>query len=413
MTRTHLMAGACAAALALPGHAQEGEPLVVGSIATLEGAFTVLGQEGMRGLELALDQAGREVAGRPIELVSESSDTSPDSAVQAARKLVENDGADVIVGPLSGSEGIALRDYSKTVPEVTFINGASAAQDTTLREPSENFFRFTTDGAQWMAGLGEYAFEEKGYESVVTIAEDYSFPYSQVMGFALGFCGAGGEIVDRFWTPIGNADYSSIVFSIPQDVDAIFVALGGADAVNFLNQYQQAGGDKPMIGGTITVDQSVLSAKGETQDYLVGTPTAGPIADNADTPEWEAFADAYREAYPDALPSPSLFAHAYYVSTQAMLEALEEVGGDLSDGQAAFREALAGLELETPTGTVTLDENRQAMADIYLTEVALAEDGTLRNEVVQVAENVGQTLGMDREAFLALGEASRDNPPCE
>ena len=403
----------CAAVLAAaPAWAQD-DPITIGSIATLEGAFTVLGQEGMRGLELALEEAGYEVAGRPIELVSESSDTSPDSAVQAARKLVENDGADIIIGPLSGSEGIALRDYSKTVPEVTFINGASAAQDTTLREPSENFFRFTTDGAQWMAPLGRYAYEEKGYERVATIAEDYSFPYSQVMGFALGFCEAGGEIADRFWVPIGNADYSSIVYAIPQDVDAIYVALGGADAVNFLNQYQQVGGTKPMIGGTITVDQTVLSAEGRTRDYLVGTPTSGPIADNADTPEWTAFVEAYLEAHPDGLASPSLFAHGYYVSTVAALEALESVGGDLSDGQQAFREALAGLELETPTGTVTLDENRQAVADIYLTEVAMAEDGSLRNEVREVQETVDQTLGMDREEFLALGEASRTNPPCE
>jgi branched-chain amino acid transport system substrate-binding protein len=195
-------------------------------------------------------------------------------------------------------------------------------------------------------------------------------------------------------------------------VDAIYVALGGADAVNFLTQYQQAGGTKPMIGGTITVDQSVLSAEGRRRDYLVGTPSAGPIADNWDNPDWEAFQEAYREAYPDGLASPSLFAHGYYVSTLAVLKGLNETGGDLSDGHAAFREALATMTLETPTGDVTLDENRQAVADIFLTEVALDEDGELFNKVVEVNEDVGQTLGMDREAFLALGPASRDNPSC-
>ena len=70
----------------------------------------------------------------------------------------------ILVGPLSGDEGLAVKDYAKTQPDVTFINGTSAAQDTTLRDPAPNFFRFSTDGAQWMAGLGDYAFNEQGLQ---------------------------------------------------------------------------------------------------------------------------------------------------------------------------------------------------------------------------------------------------------
>ena len=65
-----------------------------------------------------------------------------------------------MVGPLSGGEGIAVKDYAKTQPNVTFINGGSGAQATTLVNPSENFFRFNTEGAQWMAGLGKAAYDE-------------------------------------------------------------------------------------------------------------------------------------------------------------------------------------------------------------------------------------------------------------
>ena len=53
---------------------------------------------------------------------------------------------------------------------------------------------------------------------------------------------------------------------------------------------------------------------------------------------------------------------------KAAILALEKVGGDLSDDGAKFREALAGLEFETPTGKVSLDDNRNAVADMYLTE---------------------------------------------
>ena len=204
----------------------------------------MLGQDSMRGAELALKEAGYKAGGKKIEIIKGSSDASPDSAVKAARKLVEQDGVAILIGPLSGDEGIAVKDYAKTKPNVTFVNGTSAAQDTTLRDPAPNFFRFTTDGAQWMAGLGDYAYTVKKYKTVVTIAEDYSFPYTQVFGFMAGFCKAGGHVPEKFWVPIGNKDFSSIIAAIPDKVDAIYVALGGADGVNFLTQYQQAGGQR-------------------------------------------------------------------------------------------------------------------------------------------------------------------------
>jgi branched-chain amino acid transport system substrate-binding protein len=381
-------------------------------LATLEGAFTILGEDSLRGALLAVDENDGMVAGSKIEIVKGSSDASPDSAVRAARKLVEQDGVKVLVGPLSGDEGLAIKDYAKTQPDVTFINGTSAAQDTTLRDPAPNFFRFSTDGAQWMAGLGTYAYDEKGYRRVATVAEDYSFPYTQVFGFMAEFCKAGGHVPSKSWVPIGNKDYSSVIAAIPDDVDAIYVALGGADAINFLTQYQQAGGQAPLIGGSITVDQTILGSKGKIHDVVIGTPAAGPIADDNTTPEWQAFVEAYKKL-PDAFPGPSLFAHGYYVNMQAALKGLEMVNGDLSDGGAKFREVLSGLTLDTPTGKVSLDKNRNAVADIFLTEVTQKDDGTLYNKLIKVIPQVNQTLGIPEDEFLKLGKVSRDNPSCE
>ena len=206
MKRSLLALGLLASvAFVAPAHAED--TIKVGLLATLEGPFTVLGQDGMRGAELALKEANYTAGGKKIEIVKGSSDASPDSAVKAARKLVEQDGVKILVGPLSGDEGLAVKDYAKTKPDVTFVNGTSAAQDTTLRDPAPNFFRFSTDGAQWMAGLGDYVYNDKNYKKVVTVAEDYSFPYTQVFGFMAEFCKAGGHVPKKFWVPIGNKDY--------------------------------------------------------------------------------------------------------------------------------------------------------------------------------------------------------------
>ena len=150
--RRALLALALASGLTAPtlAFADDGT-IKIGFLATFEGPFTVLGQDGERGAMTAIAEVNGMVARKKIEIVKGSSDASPDSAVRAARKLVEQDGVKVLVGPLSGDEGLAIKDYAKTQPTVTFINGTSAAQDTTLRDPAENFFH---SGASLVSAMG-------------------------------------------------------------------------------------------------------------------------------------------------------------------------------------------------------------------------------------------------------------------
>ncbi len=412
-TRQCMQMLALAAVIAVVAGTADAQQVVkIGLLATLEGPFAAGGQDGMRGAELAVKQRNGMVAGKKIEIIKASSDAKPDVAVNATRKLVEQDKVDIMVGPLSGSEGIAVKNYSKSQPGTTFINGSSGAQATTLTDPSPNFFRFNTEGAQWMVGLGDYALKTKGYKKMALIAEDYAFPYSQVQGFMTEYCKAGGRVTHKAWVPLGGKDYSSVIAKLPGDVDALLVVLGGSDAVNFLTQYEQAGGIKPMVGGSITVDQTVLNFKGKRRESLLGTPSAGPIADSYDTPEWKKFVADYKANFKDGFPSPSLFAYVYYINMKAALDGLEAVNGDLSGGQAKYREALKNLKLQTPTGVVTLDENRQAIGTTFVTEVAAGPDGVYYNKVVKVVPNVNQRLGMSKADFDKVGLGSRDVPNC-
>ena len=63
-----------------------------------------------------------------------------------------------------------------------------------------------------------------------------------------------------------------------------------------------------MIGGSITVSQDVLNYRGKRRESLVGTLSAGPLADSIDTPEYKAFVASYKKNFPDGYPSPGLFA---------------------------------------------------------------------------------------------------------
>jgi len=252
------------------------------------------------------------------------------------------------------------------------------------------------------------------WKKVATIAADYSFGYTNFMGFAADYCKAGGDIAQRFWQPLGQSDFAAIIAQLPDDVDAIYLGLGGTDAINFLNQYQQAGASVKLIGGTIMADQTVLTAKGKAKEALKGTPTSGPFAADNTDPAWTSYVKLYQTNIPekDRFPSPSLFGLGYYVATQAAIKGLQAAGGDLSNGQAKFKEALSKMELDSPVGKITLNENRQATGTVFINEVVEGADGNLTSKMVGRADNVTQTLGMTADKFRALGLPSRDVVDC-
>lgn len=185
--------------------------------------------------------------------------------------------------------------------------------------------------------------------------------------------------------------------------------------MNFLNQYQQAGGDANLIGGSIMVDGTVLSSEGSAKEALIGTPSSGPQADTWDDPDWQAYVKAYQDTFApeDRFPSPSLLATGYYNATNAMLQCVDTVGGDLGEGQAGFRDCLTNLTLQAPNGAITLDGNRQAIGANFVSEVVEMSDGTLATKMVKKVENVNQTLGIEAEAFAAIGLPGRDTPVCK
>jgi branched-chain amino acid transport system substrate-binding protein len=391
------------------------DKIKVGVTATLEGTYTVLGEDGIRGFKVAVNKYGPKAGGKELEFVIASTDATPDSAVRAVKKLIEQDHVQILISPLSGDEGIAVKNFSKSHPELTFINAASGAQETTFPDPSPNFFRYNMDGAQWQAGLGDYAYNTKGYKRIATVGEDYSFVYTKVFGLILEFCAAGGQVTNRQWVPLGTKDFASTISALPEDVDAIYLGLGGADAVNFLNQYQQAGGKAHLMGGSIMVDQTVLSAKGDAKKAMIGTIAASGVADTWDNAGWQAFVKAYQDAFPPEkrFPSPSLLAVNYYNSTAALYEALNKVNGDLSDSQSKLKAALASVVLDAPNGKISLDEGRQAIGTNFVTEVVDDGKGNLLSKVVKIVPDVHQTLGYPRDVFAKIGPPSRTNPECK
>lgn len=70
------------------------------------------------------------------------------------------------------------------------------------------------------------------------------------------------------------------------------------------------------------------------------------------------------------------------------------------------------LSFDTPTGEVSLDERRNAAADIFLTERKEGAYGNLVNKTIKVIPQVSQTFSLKYEEFLKYGFVSRKNHTC-
>lgn len=385
------------------------DPIKIGVIVPMTGVYASGGEDGMVSVRLAVEAIGGEIAGRPIQLIFEDGAANPQIALDALERLVTRDGVQLVLGPLSSGAGMAVKESADNYPNTTIIVAGAAAEDITMRGLKDNIFRTTYTGSQVMFPFGRFAYEELGYERVVTLAEDYSFPFSQISGFAAGFIAAGGEIPNRIWVPLGTSNYTSIMPQLAAaNADAIFVALGGTDAINFLNQADNFGllDRIEILGGTITVDPTVLQTAGA---LVEGVYTGSHFSQALTHDEFIEFDQAFRAATNNRVPS--LFAGDYYIAAEVALAALEAVDGNIED-QAAFRAALKDVEMMTARGPFKFDDYNQVVLTTYITQVREV-DGEYQNVVVYEYPDSTQFGPFDPEWYEAQPAPDRVNPTRE
>ncbi|MFL5928057.1 MAG: ABC transporter substrate-binding protein [Gaiellaceae bacterium] len=392
-------------------------PIRIAVLSDCQGAFGSFDNQDLAGVVTAMAQfaggkaknpnkprdgwTGAQINGHPLQLVGIGcSNDRADTAIKETKRLMEQLHADIMIGPLSGDESIAVANYAKQHPTKTFVDGAAGAQDTTLKVRAPNFFRFNGDGAMWNAGLGDLAYKKLHWRKAAVIADDYSFAWTSAAGFITDFCGDGGQVTKRVFPPLNTTDYSSYAQQMPTNVDGTFVAVGGAGLIPFLKAYEQAHGP---IDGKKFIGNLFWGTPGEFQQlgnrvsgaYVGGAGTAGDLA----TPAAKAYnaqvGKVFKTIPPFGAAAPqasSTFTYGYYVNTWGLLAGLKAVKGNISGGQKQLQAAISKVKLATPYGPLHLDKNRQAVINVFYQQLYL-KGGKLAIKTVGEVPKVDQTFG--------------------
>jgi branched-chain amino acid transport system substrate-binding protein len=380
MRRTLRLVLSVSALLALaPAALPQVSPIKIGLLFPYTGPISTVGRDATQGFELHLAKIGGKAGGREIQLIKEDTEFKPDIALTKARKLVERDRVDFLVGPVNSAAALAIRDYVNLQKIPLVVPVAFSKEITAPGKAIPWLFRVIETTDQGNFAMGQWMIKHTPHRKVVVMALDIVAGRDVAGAFRAGFTGAGGQIVKEIFIPVGTPDVSPYLAQLTAlPADAVYVFSGGADAIRFVKTYQEYGlrGKLPIYGYNTTVDDILLPPMG---DAALGIVSVGTYSAALETPESRAFVGDY-EAKHHAWPS----AHSErgYVAAQLVAAAIDALKGDVSD-RGKVREALLGAvtRIRPPRGPIRFDRWQQAITPVYITRVE-RRDGRLVNAVI-------------------------------
>jgi branched-chain amino acid transport system substrate-binding protein len=361
--------------------------------------------------------SGITAGGAQIKIVGYGcGDDTPATALKEVRRLMEQLGADVLIGPLSGDEAVATANWAKTHPTKTVIIGTAASQDPTMQIAPKNLFRYHGDGAQWNAGLGEIVYKKLHWRTAAVIMDDYSFAWTSAAGFIADFCAIGGKVTKRVFPPLNTTDYSSYVRQLPapDKVDGYFWVVGGTGTDPSLKAFEQAYGQVSPTKFSGNLFFWFLTGV-SVAPRLIGAYVGGfGIGPGLKTPGAAAYRANMHKVYPTLeanIHAEDSFILNYYRAAHALIVGLTKSKGAVGAAlQAAMPRSIADPYQVSDGGIVKLDSRRQVIADQYQMLLVKTPSGAPTVTIAGYVPNVDQTFG---GTFAPNKPApGRTFPPC-
>ncbi len=229
------------------------EPVKIGLDNPLTGTYAAVGKNELIGCQLAVDQLNAKggILGRKIELLVEDS-TSGDAgtAVQKARKLIERDNVDFLVGNVNSALAQAMAQVSNEKGVLHIVPGGHT-DGITGTNCKWNVFRVCNTTRMEANGVSSLLFKTYG-KKWHFITPDYAFGHTLYQGCEADLKQLGGTVTGNELTPLGTTDFSAyLIKARAANPDVLVVLVQGNDMVNCLKQIAQFGIEKQIhVAGT-------------------------------------------------------------------------------------------------------------------------------------------------------------------
>jgi len=373
--------GLTAAGIVSIAQAQTPAPLKIGVMEGFSGVYGDLTAGEVEAMQMAIEDVGGKVNGRPVEILSADHQTKPDVGAAIARRWYDVDGVKMITGLGTSSVALAVRKISQEKGLID-INTGAASSDLTGPACSETGAHWVYDTYSLAHVTGE-AMVKAGGDTWYFLTADYAFGHSLERDVSEVVKAAGGKVLGAVRHPLSTQDFSSFLLQAQASkAKVIGLANAGQDTINSIKQAGEfgivKGGQK--LAGLLVFATDVQSLTLPVAQGLVLTESF--YWDLND--ETRAWTKRYR-AKKDRLPS--MLTAGVYSSTLHYLKAVQAVGSadDAKKVMAKMRE-LPVNDVMTKNGK--LREDGRLVRDMYLFQVKSPQESKSKDDIYKLIATV-------------------------
>ena len=362
----------------LGGVRAQDEPLRIGTLFPITGDLSDFGPAFFNSAELAVNQIneGGGVNGQPVELIPGDTATSPQQAVEEARRLIEIEGVSALVGPAGSGEALPVAESVAGPAGVPVISPSATSPALSVANDNGVFFRTTISDAAQGVVIADLALEQ-GYATACVLYVNNAYGQGLNDAFAERFTAEGGEVTAQVPHEQEQASYASELATCTADNPDVMIAIGYPESGGvFLRELIEAGDPPALLLSDGLLSEDLFAELG--WESFAGT--IGTAAGGAESEASTAYTDAYTDAYGEAQAVPYLrevYDAVFLIAAAAQAAGANDAASILGELQAvasapgtvlaggvegwqAATEALAAgedVDYEGASGPVDLDEN--------------------------------------------------------
>ncbi len=249
--------------------ARAADAVKVGMIDPFTGVYAAVAQNELIGVKFAAEQINAQggVLGRQIELLVEDSANDVGTGVEKARKLIERDGIQFLIGDVNSAIALAIAQVSNEKKVLHIVSGGHT-DGITGKDCHWNVYRVCNTTKMEANSVAELLFNKYG-KKWHFITPDYAFGHTLQEAALADLKKFGGTMTGNELTPLGTSDFSAyLIKARAANPDVLLVLPQGSDMVNCLKQIAQFGIEKQIhVAG---LQQELESLKAMPPEARVG-----------------------------------------------------------------------------------------------------------------------------------------------
>jgi branched-chain amino acid transport system substrate-binding protein len=351
--------------------AMAADPIKIGIIQGLSGAYEIYGKAEVTGFKMGLEyftKGSNKIIGREVKLYIEDTQIKAARAKMLLTKLYSDDKVDLVIGPTSSGVALAVLPVARDFKKILIVEPA-VADSITGKNWNRYIFRTGRNSSQ--DAISNAVAVSKPGVSIACIGQDYAFGRDGIAAYKKAAEKLGAKIVHEEYADPKGTDFTApiqrIIEALKDKPEPKYVWVIWAGKNSPITQLMSAGLDK--YGIEIASGGNVLAAL-KMMKPLKGMK--GSIYYYYEIPKNPVNDWLVEEHYKRFNGPPDFFTCGGFAAASAVVQAITKAGG--TDTEKLIT-SMEGMEFMTPKGMMKFrKEDHQALQAMYAFELDVKPD---------------------------------------